>query len=257
MVIKNEEMLRTKAPAVFATGPEEGRVSDRYSFLPTTDILEILQDEGWFAWDAEQVKARSWSKEHGKHIVRLHHEDLTKESFGVGDSVPEMLLTNAHNGLGGYVLQGGVFKFVCSNGMVISEADFGKIGIRHIGFDPEEVKEASRQFVMTSSKIAEKIDNWMHIDLTERSRKDFFTDAAKLRFENPNDGLISDVAKPRRNEDMGSDLWKCFNVAQENLIRGGFRNTGTNRMVRKITNIQKDTNLNQALWELASNYALN
>ena len=43
-MIKNEELIRTYAPAAFATAPEDGRVSDRYSFLPTTDILEILQD---------------------------------------------------------------------------------------------------------------------------------------------------------------------------------------------------------------------
>jgi len=58
MVIKNEELLRSYAPAAFAEAPEDGRVSDRYSFLPTTDILEILQDDGWTAWKAQQVNAR-------------------------------------------------------------------------------------------------------------------------------------------------------------------------------------------------------
>ena len=98
MVIKNEEMLRAHAPAVFAQECESERVSGRYSFLPTTDILEILQDEGWTAWKAQQVNARTWSKSHAKHIVRLRHEDLDMQSFGVGDSFPEMLLINAHNG---------------------------------------------------------------------------------------------------------------------------------------------------------------
>ena len=59
MVIKNEELLRQYAPAAFAEAPEEGRVSGRYSFLPTTDILEILQDEGWTAWKAQQVMLAS------------------------------------------------------------------------------------------------------------------------------------------------------------------------------------------------------
>ena len=72
-MLKNEEMLRMQAPAAFATAPEDGRVSDRYSFLPTTDILEILQDEGWGVWSARQVKARTWSKDHAKHLIRLRH----------------------------------------------------------------------------------------------------------------------------------------------------------------------------------------
>ena len=254
-MIKNEELIRTYAPAAFATEPEDGRVSDRYSFLPTTDILEILQDEGWTAWKAQQVNARKWSQDHAKHIIRLRHEDMNTEAFGVGDSFPEMLLINAHNGLGGYTLQGGIFRMICSNGMVISEEDFGKIHIRHIGFEAKQVTEASRELIMNSSRIADKIGSWQETKLSDRSRKDFFADAAKLRWDNPDDGLILDVATPRREADKGDDLWRTFNVAQENLLRGGFRNGSTNRMVRPISNIQKDVNLNTQLWDLASTYS--
>ena len=255
VTIKNEELIRQYAPAAFATEPEEGRVSGRYSFLPTTEILSILQDEGWTAWKAQQVNARKWSKDHAKHIIRLKHEDMDMGKFGVGDSFPEMLLINAHNGLGGYTLQGGIFRMICSNGMVISEEDFGKIHIRHIGFEPKQVQEASRELIMNSSRIADKIGSWQQTELSERSRKDFFADAAKLRWDNPDDGLILDVATPRREADKGNDLWRTFNVAQENLLRGGFRNGTTRRMVRPISNIQKDVNLNQQLWELASTYS--
>ena len=255
-MIKNEELLRTYAPAAFATAPEEGKVSDRYSFLPTTDILEILQDEGWTAWKAQQVNARKWSQSHAKHIIRLRHQDLDMQSFGVGDSFPEMLLINAHNGLGGYTLQGGIFRMICSNGMVISESDFGKIHIRHIGFEAQQVKDASRQLVMNSSRIADKIDNWQNIELNPRSQKDFFADAARIRFgKDTTDDLVTEVSRWRRQEDNKNDLWTTFNVAQENIIRGGFRNGATNRMVRPITNIQKDVNFNSELWDLASTYS--
>ena len=91
--------------------------------------------------------------------------------------------------------------------------------------------------------------------MTQRSRKDFFADAAKLRFEDPDEGLVIDVATPRREADRKTDLWTTFNVAQENLLRGGFRNGTTNRMVRPISNIQKDVNLNSQLWDLASTYS--
>jgi hypothetical protein len=255
-MIKNEELLRQYAPAAFAQAPEDGRVSDRYTFLPTTDILEILQDCGWTAWSAQQVNARTWSKDHAKHIVRLRHEDLGMKSFGVGDSFPEMLLTNAHNGLGGYTLQGGIFRMVCSNGMVISESDFGKIHIRHIGFEPEQVKDASRQLVMTASRISDKIDTWQKLELTPRSRSDFFADAARIRFgDATHSDLIREVSQPRREDDRKTDLWTTFNVAQENIIRGGYVNGGTRRMVRPITNIQKDVKFNSQLWDLASTYS--
>ena len=254
-MIRNEELLRTYAPAAFATAPEDGQVSSRYSFLPTTDILEILQDEGWTAWKAQQVNPRKWSKGHAKHIIRLRHEDLDMASFGVGDSFPEMLLMNAHNGTGSYDLMGGIFRMVCSNGMVVSESDFGKIHIRHIGVEPKQVVEASRELILNSTKVADKINTWKEVELTPRSRMDFFTDAAKIRFENPDEGIVRDVSTIRREEDRGSDLWRTFNVAQENLIRGGFLNGSTRRQVRPITSIQKDVKFNSELWDLASKYS--
>ena len=255
-MIKNEELLRTYAPAAFATEPEKDRVSDRYSFLPTTDILEILQDEGWTPWSARQVNTRTWSKNHAKHIIRLRHDDLDVKSFGVGDSFPEMLLMNAHNGLGSYDLMGGIFRMVCSNGMVVSDSDFGKIHIRHIGFEPEQVKRASTELVMNASRISDKINTWREIELTPRARKDFFADAARLRFgENTSEDLVEEVSRFRRPQDNKKDLWTTFNVAQENIIRGGFRNTNTRRMVRAISNIQKDINLNSDLWDLTSKYS--
>jgi len=254
-MIKNEELIRTYAPAAFATEPEDGRVSDRYSFLPTTDILEILQDEGWTAWKAQQVRARTWSKDHAKHIIRLRHEDLDVKSFGVGDSFPEMLLMNAHNGLGSYDLMAGIFRMICSNGMVVSESDFGKIHIRHIGFEPQQVISASRELVMNATRLSDKVNTWKEVNLTPRSQQDFFADAAKIRFESPNEDILQNMKRVRREEDRGFDLWRTFNVAQENLLRGGYLNTSTRRQVRPITNIQKDVKYNSQLWDLASKYS--
>ena len=255
-MIANEEMLRAHAPAAFAQEPEEGKVSGRYAFLPTTEILSILQDEGWTAWKAQQVNSRTWSKGHAKHIIRLRHEDIGLNSFDAGDSFPELLLINAHNGCGGYTLQGGVFRMICSNGMVISENDFGKVSIRHIGFKPEQVISASKDLIAHSTKVSDKINSWQAIDLEQDVRSAFFREAAEVRFgDNPDGSLVTSVSTFRREADNNTDLWSSFNIAQENLIRGGYRNASTRRMVRPITNIQKDINLNSQLWDLASKYS--
>lgn len=254
-MIINELMLRRKAPAVFATEPEDGRTSDRYSFLPTTDIIELLQEDGWEAWSASQVNSRTWSKGHAKHVVRMRRQDWDDGNFGVGDSFPEMLIMNAHNGLGGYHLQGGLFRLVCSNGMVISEQDFGKIYLKHRGFEPEQVFDASRKLIATTSTISDKIDSWTKIELDKDIRKQYVVDAAKLRFEEPDDSILQNLSLPRRKEDDKKDLWRLHNVVQENLMQGGFLNQTTRRRVRPITSIQKDLDLNSDLWALTSEYA--
>jgi len=68
---------------------------------------------------------------------------------------------------------------------------------------------------------------------------------------------IEAVSTARRSEDAGSDLWSVFNVAQENIIRGGFVNSNTRRQTREITNISRNVQLNENLWKLASAYANN
>lgn len=254
-MIINEDMLRNKVPAAFAQAPEEGKTSSRYSFLPTTDIIEILQEEGWEAWSGSQVNPRKWSRDHAKHIVRMRQGSQDTSNFGVGDSFPEMLIMNAHNGLGGYTLQGGVYRMVCSNGMVIAESDFGKINIRHIGFEAEQVKEASRQFVATTFNISDKIKMWENTTLGSRATEEYLADAAKLRFEDADEFLLRNLSSSRRQEDNGTSLWKLHNRVQENLIQGGFLNESTRRQVRKITSIQKDIQINAGLWDLTSQYA--
>jgi hypothetical protein len=162
---------------------------------------------------------------------------------------------NAHNGIGSYDLMGGIFRMVCSNGMVISEEDFGRIHIRHIGFEAEQVKEASRKLVGSASRIADKITTWQNLDLTPRRRDNFFKEAACIRFSNPSQDIVKEVSRPRRLEDDKTDLWRTFNVAQENLLRGGFVNGETRRKVRAISHIGKDVEYNTKLWDLADNYA--
>ena len=255
MQLKNEVMLRRKVPAAFAEEPAYDKVSKHYSFLPTTDVLHILQDEGWEAWSARQVACRTWSDEHAKHLIRLRHGDLTPRKTGLRDSFPEMLLINAHNGCGSYTLQGGIFRMICSNGMVVSESDFGRIHLRHMGFEPEQVINASRKLVHSASDIALKIDTWKSVDLDKAQRRDFYGEAARIRFgDDTTDQLVDAIATPRRMEDADNDLWSVFNVAQENVIRGDFRNETTNRMVRKITHIQTDVKYNTELWDLANGY---
>jgi len=59
---------------------------------------------------------------------------------------------------------------------------------------------------------------------------------------------------PRRSEDVGNDLWRTFDVLQENLLRGGIlRRSASNRLTRtrRITAIREDVRLNSALWEMA------
>jgi hypothetical protein len=255
-MIINEDMLRRQAPAVFATSANEERTSDRYTFIPTTSVIETLQEDGWEAWDAKQVRSRKWSDMHAKHIVRMRRQKV-EERTKVGDSFVELLIVNSHNGLQTYNLHAGIFRMVCSNGLIIGDENYGKVKVKHIGYSPDEVIAASQKLVASTNEIYQTRDNWNRQELDLSERRQFFADAAALRWEDPTEDTIRQVSQARRVEDAGDDLWSVYNVAQENLTRAGWVDPKTRRKARKITSISRDVELNSQLWDLAANYANN
>ena len=254
--IQNKELLERCSPAVFATEPAN-RVSDRYSFLPTTKVLEILSEEGWSPWKASQVQPKDKSREgSAKHLIRLKHESLELDSdLNKGDIFPEMLLINSHDGLSSYQLRAGVFRMVCANGLVVSEEDFGTIRIRHQGFNEEEVYQASQAFCENTARLNESINSWRGQSLSKDEIYDFAHDAARIRFDQPGEDIVFSLSMAHREADQDPTLWNVFNRVQENMLRGGYLNQRTRRRVRPIKSIQKDVKFNSELWELASNYS--
>ena len=62
---------------------------------------------------------------------------------------------------------------------------------------------------------------------------------------------------PKREADVGDDLWDVFNVVQEWLLRGGLARRsaqGRRGVTRPIRAIREDVRLNTGLWEIATSY---
>jgi len=244
------------APAIFAEEPSD-TVSGRYKFLPTTEIIDILGEAGWKPWSAEQVNGRTPERlRTAKHLIRFRHENIClNEESVTGDLVPEILLINSHDGLAAYQLRAGIFRLICANGMVVSEEDFGSIRIRHQAFEPKEVLRASEIFCENTTNLNNTIEYWRNTVLDPRLQRLFVREAAKLRFVDPSDAMVSEVGKSNRPADDGNSLWLTFNRCQENLMTGGWLNEETRRRVRPIKSIPKNLDINSKLWDLASKYS--
>src|ERR1700749_1731996 len=68
--ISDDEMRRF-APSVFASQPIEG-VSERYSFLPTSSILNGMRENGWVPVRAQEQGIRTEARRgFQKHVVRF------------------------------------------------------------------------------------------------------------------------------------------------------------------------------------------
>lgn len=257
--------MRRLAPSIFATDKHESR-SDRYSYIPTVSVLDGLMKEGFNPVAVRQSRARdSERREHTKHMIRFRRDG---EAFrAVGDTLPEIVLVNSHDGTSSYHLDAGLFRLICLNGMVVSDGTFASVRVPHKGDVVGKVIEGAFTVINESVKALDAPRNWAAISMRQDEREVFAEAAHVLRFAD-SDGNVTTPIKPaqllspRRTADTNRDLWTTFNVVQENVIRGGLRGIGRdahNRVrrasSRAVNGIDQDVRLNKALWVLAERMA--
>jgi hypothetical protein len=264
IVALEDNNLRRMAPSIFATEPYTA-MSDRYRFVPTIDVVNEMRANGFFPIKAQQSNTRIEGKgEFTKHLLRFRHTDYLNRAVGLSEEVPEIVLVNSHDGSSAYKLNAGIFRLICTNGLIVSTSDFGNISVRHSGGTdlPKQVIDASFEIIEDMPKVVNQIETWKQLTLPAPVQKAFAESAAEIL---DNDKLNpSDLLRPRRYQenvkpDGSRDLWTTFNVVQENTLKGGVplprTPTGRRSSTKAIRDISKDVRLNRALWSLASKVA--
>lgn len=276
--VLNNEVLRTVAPSVFADHAQAG-VSDRYSFLPTIKVVDGMREAGWSVVKAQEQRIVTEERRgFQKHMLRFRRNDdvqrvaalTTRENHNVDRlnplaEFPEIILTNSHDRSSAYQLHAGIFRLVCSNGLVIADSTFGKISIRHANFNPDDVINASFKVIEEIPAVMSEIDCMKTKQLSAPAQTAFAEAALILKYDDLKAAPVEarNVLATRRHEDNKSDLWTTFNRVQENLTKGGLKNrqkkndAGKNfRRTTPVKSISENIALNKALWHLAKTLGL-
>ena len=246
------DAVRTRAPAVFASGADE-RLSSKYTFLPTERILTGLMSAGFVPVDARQASARRGSALHARHVVRLRPRFQTVQ---LKDSVPEVVFLNSHDGSSAYQLRMGLFRVVCTNGLIVSRGAFPAYCVSHRGNIVDDVVAGAVKLADRFEGLAEQVERMEQRQLFKDEQLAFAEAALRLRFSEPAQSAMqpAQLLACRRSEDLGDDLWRVYNRCQEHLLRGGLSRrsiTGRLTRTRAIGSIQQDVALNGQLWDLA------
>lgn len=248
----SDDVIAKYAPSVFAPEAHASR-GERYAFIPTSQVLNALRSEGFQPYEVRQTRVRDEAKrDHTKHLIRLRHASKISQ----GDETPEIILVNSHDGSSSYQLMAGVFRMVCSNGLIAGDVS-ENIRIRHTGNVVGEVIEGSYRVLDSLNDVNNRIDLFKSTQLTTADQLAFAQAAQVLRWDEKaplRDS--SQLLSARRREDKKADAWTTFNVVQENLIRGGLYGrsaSGRRSMTRAVNGVNEDVRLNKALWILADN----
>lgn len=248
--------IRKFAPAVFATKPHKN-LSDRYSFIPTFEVLNTLRQEGFIVTQASQDRTLDGGNPTlARHVLKLQQRDAQPV---VGEGVMQFLLSNSHNGSSALQVRGGFYRFVCSNGMVIG-SDMMRARERHAGEAAREAIERIKELARQSDTLVRQITTWKSKELTERATREFAARALALRFgeDRAKQYEPTVLLGARRSEDEGRSVWSVLNRIQENAMRGGAEGRSANGRVvrsREVKGIAQDLEFNGSLWRLAEEVA--
>ncbi len=245
------DALRKCVPAAFAGSPHESR-SASYRFIPTATVIEAMTLAEFYPAEARQA-VRAKSIVHARHLIRFRRR---METVALRECVPEVLLTNSHDGTSAYCLRVGLYRAVCTNGLVVSVGTFPGFRVAHRGDVVGDVVRAALEISERFGVLADVVERLEARRLDYLEQLDFASAALALRFPGRSDHGMEParLLVPRRAEDAGDDAWHVLNRLQENALRGGIlRRSASNRLVRTraVNAIRDDLRINSGLWDYA------
>lgn len=220
-------------------------------------MLEGLRNEGFLPMAVGQTRCRDNSKrEYTKHLLRFRRAEHV--SLVPGQEVPEIVLVNSHDGTSSYQLMGGIYRVVCSNGLIVGDTN-SEVRVRHTGNVLTDVIEGSFRVIEDIKAIAPRVEAFKQLVLDPRQQRAFAESALALRWDEGEAPIQPEqLLDVRRYEDNRRDLWTSFNRIQENMIRGGLSgrgSTGRRTSTRAVASVSENVRLNKSLWLLTERMA--
>lgn len=252
--------LMDSVPSIFQKTPHKSR-SERYVHVPTIEVIDYLRKHGFVpvqAFESRILKDKQHRRNFAKHLIRLRERKYV-ETDKQPSLIPDIVLTNSHNGKCSFRLEAGLYRMVCSNGLIIRSEDHGTLRVPHSGQIKEKVREGCEFMSKSVPKILEATKAWDKIKLSQPKQINFAKHALELRFHGNTPPITTAQAlEVRRNEDEAPTLWRVFNRLQENLMSGGITGkTANGRTVttKRVTSVNNSLSFNRGLWELAEEVA--
>jgi Domain of unknown function (DUF932) len=246
--------LRRRTPAVFA-GNASTRTKLTYRFINTAGVLAALLEAGFEPSAAQQTRSRAGSDPaYARHMIRLRS---VRESITLVDCIPEICLINAHDGTSAYQLLAGLYRPLCTNGLLCRMGDFAIIRIPHRANIIADVVAGALKITAQFARIGSQVTAMAARVLSDREQVEFAQIAYEIRWakvEARPAFLPSKMLEVRRATDAQPSLWHTFNRLQESAMTGGILyHTRAQRLMRtrRIRNIREDVRINTALWQAA------
>lgn len=267
----SKEDISAVCPMALRHTPTNPKISERYVFANTETVIDDLAKLGWYPVEAKQARAKKNSSGiRSFHMVAFQNPDVfIKKTDADGtetiDAYPRIILTNSHDGFNSFKFMVGLYRCVCSNGLIIATDQMVELNIRHVNYDFEELRVVVAEAIKQVPIQATAINDMQRVMLTMEQKTALAISAMRIRKGIAADGkffadaeAVQAILVPQRAEDEGDSLWNVYNVLQEYMMRGGYKarstENGKPRKARALTSVAKSVDFNRDLFKAAYEY---
>lgn len=239
---------------------ENNTRSDKYSQITTIDKIREIQNLGWMPTSVKQQNSAKY-KGYQSHMVLFQNPDFSSK-FSKDGVAPQILLQNSYNGLKSFALHFGLYRFCCSNGLIVGEDLLQTIKTKHKGLSQDSISETIEEYIGGIPMILGSIDTMKSTKISSIDKLNFAGEVLEIKYPYSEGNFpihAESLLEVRRPEDKADSVWETFNVIQENALKGGQEITGEvdkkrQTKTRAIKDISRDIMLNKAIWNTATKY---
>ena len=249
----NMGKLEAFAPSLNKDWREGQRIKSKPYQIETMDVINSLRDEGWKVKGVNQTVDKY--RRINNHIVKLNHPDFTMKNGNKKEGIAEMNLSNSCSGKSPLNMDLGMFREVCTNGMVAFDSiQQANTKIKHTKKAYEELEGILMGMNIKTQGVMEEFAKLKERDLSPAEMIRMAEQASALRFEGV-DLDPTQLLKVRRDEDRGNNLWSVYNRIQENLTQQGMLVDNVGKLINNGLSTSEDLKVNKQLFNLVHAYA--
>lgn len=214
--------------------------TDRYQVINSLDVYNRIESLGF-----TQVSGNAKKKlnPHCRHITTFQSDSIV-----IGDSKLRLVVDNSHDGSRALYVRLGLYRMVCSNGLMVGTDVVKPYRITHTGNIHEKLANLEIWLNISIAMIKNMYNKLNSVILSEQAKNELMVRAYELRHGKV-DGDLYSYDRTRRAEDRGDTLWLIYNRIQEQLM------LGVKYRSKRITSATTAVDFNVALNNLVMEYA--
>jgi hypothetical protein len=217
------------------------RIKQKEFYIPTLGVVTKLQNEGWQLSGVAEQRGRN--RKISSNYVQLQHPDFAvQNNKGKDEAFTSITLSNSCNGNQPLQMSLGMFRQICTNGLIAFDQHAEHEKIKHTEINYQDLDRFVTSMNGKANRLLTEVNEMKHKGLSIEDMRKLAIEAASLRYDDLSLINIDDLFAVNRVEDESNDLWTVFNRIQENLTHD-------------ITNMKEDIKLNQQLFALAESFA--